>query len=208
MDLYTASEVVDIALQSIQGLREQTKFHEVFSSLNINEALLLKKRKVSLANHLHNSIVMEKLPVYTNHEQFLMIYNGIIDNIVNEIKARFSAGNISLLKSLKALVSFEHQSSEDLEYLANLSNIYVREMKGEIDTAIAFLQKKASENVTVIFNILLAFCRRILLLLITRMLMKVNFVLIPSENVFGTSLMEVAEFILLIGRPSLMSIIS
>jgi hypothetical protein len=154
MDLLTASEVVDTVLQSIQSLRDETKFNELLSSINsIEEAPLPRKRKITLPTHLRNSIVLEQLPTCSRNEplqvQFLSLYNGIIDRIVNEIQSRFSAGNITLLKSLKALVPFDSQqymSCEELEYLANLSGVELNQAKEEIATAKAFLLKKLSEK--------------------------------------------------------------
>ena len=81
--------------------------------------------------------------------QFLSLYNGIIDRIISEIQSRFSAGNITLLKSLKALVSFDGQkymSCEELGYLAKFSGVELNQANGEISTAKTFLLKKLPEN--------------------------------------------------------------
>ena len=154
MDLLTASEVVDIILQSIQSLRDETKFNELFSLINITEeAPLPRKRQITLSNHLRNSIVVEQLPVYSRSEPLQMLfpslYNEVIDRIISEIQSRFSAGNITLLKSLKALVSFDGQkymSCEELGYLAKFSGVELNQANGEISTAKTFLPKKLPEN--------------------------------------------------------------
>jgi hypothetical protein len=155
MDLLTASEVVDTVLQSIQCLRDETKFHEIFTSLNIEqneEAPLPKKRRITLSTHLRNSIVMAPLPGCSRYEplkvQFKGLYNGIVDSIVEEIRARFSDGNIALLKSLKALVDFDSTSSsvENLKYLSNLCNVDIVDAKEELSTATSFIHKKLSEK--------------------------------------------------------------
>ena len=154
MDLLTASEVVDTILQSIQSLRDETKFNELFSLINITEeAPLPRKRQITLSTHLRNSIVLEQLPVCSRNEplqmQFLSLYNGIIDRIISEIQSRFSAGNITLLKSLKALVSFDGQkymSCEELGYLAKLSGLELNEASEEISIANTFLLKKLPED--------------------------------------------------------------
>ena len=65
MDLLTASEVVDTILQSIQSLRDETKFNELFSLINITEeAPLPRKRQIILSTHLRNSIVIEQQPFF------------------------------------------------------------------------------------------------------------------------------------------------
>jgi hypothetical protein len=131
-------------------LRDENKFNELFSLISITEeAPLPRKRKITLPTNLRNSIVLEQLPICSRNEplhvQFLSLYNGIIDRIINEIQSRFSAGNITLLKSLKALASFDKQkymSCEELEYLAKLSGVELNQVKEEIATAKAFLLKK------------------------------------------------------------------
>ena len=63
MDLLTTSKVVDTVLQSIQSLRDETKFNELFSLINITEeAPLPRKRQITLSTHLRNSTVLEQQP--------------------------------------------------------------------------------------------------------------------------------------------------
>jgi len=79
------------------------------------------------------------------------LYCGVIDQTVGEIKTRFSANNIALLKSLKALVAFEDFESnasfiKDLGPLGRLCDVDLIQSHEEIIAGMSFVRRKNYEN--------------------------------------------------------------
>ena len=79
------------------------------------------------------------------------LYVGVIDSTVGEIRARFSAKNIALLKSLKSLIALQELEAStslvnDLEPLGRLCNVELPRCKEEIFSGLSFVARKNNEN--------------------------------------------------------------
>ena len=87
-------------------------------------------------------------PQDVSNTELLSLFNSIIDRTIVEIETRFSKENISLLQSLKSLVSFgtEILNLEALETLSSLCGIDLLKAKEEISTVKQFLNLKFVEK--------------------------------------------------------------
>ena len=164
MDLLTASEIVNTVLESFKKFRSSDNFEDLFVSVfgvdTTTDGQLesgRSKRTIVMPHTLHDFVVTEHLPARTGpigsvksqREDLCSVYNGVVDRTVSEIETRFSAKNISLLKSLKALTSFDETffSIEKLKTLAMLCGVDMESTRvhTEIEVARNFFTLKQAE---------------------------------------------------------------
>lgn len=170
MDLLTASEVIDCVVDSVSQLRSAEKFEELYSAVFTDSGVesgdasatalqpvqVGSKRRIVASSTLNDFVLTDLMPrrIDTSANQKIelrQLYFGVIDQTVGEIKTRFSANNIALLKSLKALVAFEDFESnasfiKDLGPLGRLCDVDLIQCHEEIIAGMSFVRRKNYEN--------------------------------------------------------------
>src|ERR1700761_3708190 len=162
MDLLTASDVINTVLQMVKYMRDEHKFEQLFTSVFGNERdetdsaqkplRVTGKRKVICPAWLDDFVIVEHVETRSDLSprlEMIGLYNSIIDRCVTEIETRFSASNVALLKSLRALTclnSEQFMNPLELESLANLCDVDLKKSAAELEAAKIFFLRKNNEN--------------------------------------------------------------
>ena len=162
MDLLTASDVINTVLQMVKDMRDEHKFEQLFTSVFGNERdetdsaqkplRVTGKRKVICPAWLDDFVIVEHVETRSDLSprlEMIGLYNSIIDRCVTEIETRFSASNVALLKSLRALTclnSEQFMNPLELESLANLCDVDLKKSAAELEAAKLFFLRKNNEN--------------------------------------------------------------